>query len=53
MNTLTPEDNDRNHWFKDYWEDIFDCDIDHKTGELISKSTPKYYSFCSMLRFQF
>jgi hypothetical protein len=30
MNTLTPEDNERNHWFRDYWEDLFECDIDHR-----------------------
>ena len=32
MNTLTPEDNERNHWFRDYWEDLFECDIDHRPG---------------------
>ncbi len=32
MNTLTPEDNERNHWFRDYWEDLFECDIDHRSG---------------------
>jgi hypothetical protein len=31
MYTLTPEDNERNHWFREYWEDLFECDIDHRT----------------------
>lgn len=28
MKSLTPEDNERNLWFRDYWEDLFDCDVD-------------------------
>ena len=36
MNTLTPEDNERNHWFRDYWEDLFECDIDHRTASSVA-----------------
>lgn len=25
MMSLTPETNDRNPWFEQYWEDTFDC----------------------------
>ena len=28
MKSLTPEDNERNLWFRDYWEDMFDCAVD-------------------------
>jgi hypothetical protein len=47
MNTLTPEDNERNHWFRDYWEDLFECDIDHRSGsnEILNRkrrSIPKH-----------
>ncbi|XP_040579714.2 LOW QUALITY PROTEIN: metabotropic glutamate receptor-like [Lepeophtheirus salmonis] len=27
MNTLTPKTNIRNLWFKDYWEDMFNCRV--------------------------
>ncbi len=27
MNRLTPANNRRNLWFRDYWEDMFDCNV--------------------------
>ena len=35
---LTPEQNERNFWFRDYWEDIFDCDVDQRSYEMRSGS---------------
>ncbi len=33
MNKLTPSNNKRNPWFRDYWEDMFNCNVvDTDTG---------------------
>lgn len=32
MNILTPEDNERNFWFRDYWEDVFDCYVEQSSS---------------------
>lgn len=29
MNSLTPFNNHRNFWFRDYWQDMFDCHVHH------------------------
>ena len=34
LKKLTPEKNERNFWFRDYWEDLFDCDVDQSSYEL-------------------
>ena len=31
LRRLTPEQNERNLWFRDYWEDIFDCNVDQRS----------------------
>ena len=33
LKKLTPEDNERNLWFRDYWEDTFECDVDEDRME--------------------
>ena len=33
LKRLTPEKNERNFWFRDYWEDLFDCDVDQQSYE--------------------
>ena len=32
MNRLTPFNNHRNLWFRDYWEDMFDCNVMSSLG---------------------
>lgn len=34
LKKLTPEKNERNFWFRDYWEDLFDCDVDQRSYEI-------------------
>ena len=31
LRRLTPEKNERNLWFRDYWQDLFDCDVDQRS----------------------
>ena len=39
MSRLTPRNNARNLWFKDYWEDMFDCNVvDSGPGMLKNKN---------------
>ena len=38
LKKLTPEQNERNFWFRDYWEDLFDCDVDQRSYEIRSGS---------------
>jgi hypothetical protein len=34
MKKLTPENNARNFWFQDYWEDLFDCNVEQNSYNL-------------------
>lgn len=34
LKKLTPEKNERNFWFRDYWEDVFNCDVDQRSYEM-------------------
>ena len=41
LKKLTPEKNERNFWFRDYWEDLFDCYIDQSSYELRERQNRK------------
>lgn len=34
MNSLTPDNNFHNPWFKDYWEDMFNCKVSFTEDDL-------------------
>ena len=34
MDSLTPDNNFHNPWFKDYWEDMFNCQVSFSEDDL-------------------
>ena len=39
--SLKPENNKRNIWFKEFWEDLFNCTISHNNQSLLKPCTGK------------
>ena len=47
LRRLTPEKNERNLWFRDYWEDLFDCYVDQRSYAYRDSNLRKRRKLCN------
>ena len=47
MLSLTPDNNKRNLWFEDFWEEMFGCVMPHNVDPKVRQSTNSNITLCS------